>query len=608
MDRPRPWTVALLLWLMMASWAVAQSDPLGAIPDNALGFGVIRDIGDANARIGKLTEKMQLPVPDVLTLAKGLLGVDKGLDEKGGIAVAVVPLDEDEADAKKDAEEDDDEDEDDVTMVFVVPVTDYKEFVGQLDAKDSEGGISEASLAGQDVLVAKKGNFALIGDSDQKEAFEKFVAASKSVVSVVEPLRTWLQTQQLAIVVTPAGKTWLLEKLEDLLPDAEDVAETEGKDTEVSPTTANLLAAAEMFKSLKGLLDAADKETTHLAAGIRIDDDAALHIAGKVVFKPDGNLAGWARGVKAPEAGLLAGLPTGKFALAYGAVSTGFSPEVAAIIRKFTDIGLEQLGLSAEDRAKAAAATQRVEKNKLSTAGLLGMTRPGDSIVASALSIERVKDSSEHIKATRELLEIMQGSPKNKQADGSIYDVKEVQVGDLKALQVTTDVLAAASQASGGDEAPAPMQGFFAKLFGEDGKMVMFIAAADDHTVVSAYSKDQLQRGVAHVRSGAKGLETDEEIAKTAKLLPAGAQWAAYINPQGLIQWIDTLLANLFPPEANFHLPSFAATEPIGAAARVSDTALDAELVLPGSVVAGLGQFIMAVGQMFGGDAAVPLP
>ena len=29
---------------------------------------------------------------------------------------------------------------------------------------------------------------------------------------------------------------------------------------------------------------------------------------------------------------------------------------------------------------------------------------------------------------------------------------------------------------------------------------------------------------------------------------------------------------------------------------------------LPGSVVAGLGQFIMAVGQMFGGDAAVPLP
>ena len=54
-------------------------------------------------------------------------------------------------------------------------------------------------------------------------------------------------------------------------------------------------------------------------------------------------------------------------------------------------------------------------------------------------------------------------------------------------------------------------------------------------------------------------------------------------------------------------LPAFPESEPIGLAARVSPNALDAEIVLPASVVAGIGQFVGAVQQMFQ-NGGVPLP
>jgi hypothetical protein len=123
---------------------------------------------------------------------------------------------------------------------------------------------------------------------------------------------------------------------------------------------------------------------------------------------------------------------------------------------------------------------------------------------------------------------------------------------------------------------------------------------------VTAYSKELLTRAVEHVRNGAAGLEADAQIAATTKLLPEGAQWAAYISPQGVVQWIDKLLSQL-PAGLNLKLPPFPPSDPIGAAARVSAEGLDAELVLPQSVVAGIGQYIGLVQQMMMQGGA-PLP
>ena len=591
MKRPLSLAAAPLVWLFLATTLWAQADPLSVIPDDAWGVAVIRNISDTSARVGKLTQKMQIPAPDLLTLGKSYAGVEKGLDEKGSIAGAIFahPTDEDA-----------------FNFAIVVPVTDYKEFIGQFGPDDVEATISQIKIIGEDALVTKKGEFAIFTDTDQKELLERFQSSSKSVKSVVEPLGAWLGEQQVAVMATPAGKSVLFKKVLGLFPDADKAIEA-GGDAD-SAIAANMRSAMEMLQVFKTLLAAADEQLSHLAVGVKIDDSTSLRIAARCLFVPEGRLAAWARTVKPPAKDLLFGLPAGKFVLAYGGVSGQFGPEFAGLVNQFTDAGYRQMGLSEEARKKAAAAMDRQRAGAIASCGVIAPIRPGDSVVAGAMSIERVKNSAEHLRITREMLGMMQTELKSKATGEPIFELNEVKVGDLDAIESVVNMSAISGVADADNPGAGFMQSFFSKLFGADGKIRTFMAAADNNTVVSAYTKEQLGRAVAHVRSGDKGLDADPQIAKTASLMAPGSQWVAYVSPQGLVQWVGTLLEGIIPAEAEFKLPGFPATEPIGLAARVSATGLDAEIVLPDSVVAGIGQFVAGIQAMIQGVDRPPLP
>jgi hypothetical protein len=266
------------------------------------------------------------------------------------------------------------------------------------------------------------------------------------------------------------------------------------------------------------------------------------------------------------------------------------------------------MGLSEESRKKAATAMDGLRAGSIASSAVIAPIRPGDSVVAGAISIERVKNSAEHLRITREMLAMMQAELKAKTTGEPLFAVSDVKVADLEALESVVNMTAISGVADADTPGVGPMQSFFSKLFGEDGKIRTFMAAADKETVVSAYTKEQLERAVAHVRSGDKGLESDPQIAKTATLMTPGSQWVAYVSPQGLVQWVGTLLQGIIPAEAEFKMPSFPATEPIGLAARVSATSLDAEVVLPDSVVAGIGQFVVGIQAMLQGVDRPPLP
>ena len=583
-------SVALVAWLITAATLLAAADPLSVIPDDALGFAIIRDIGEANERAQALTQKIQLPVPDLLTLAKQFTGVDAGLDEKGGIALAAFSTGDD-ADAE-------------LSFVCFVPVTDYQEFIGQLNPEDADAAITEIMISGMPRLTAKKGNFAVLGDPQQRTLFERVLATSKNVTSTVEPLKKWLDQQHAAAVVTPAGKKMLVAKIVALL-DAANTGADQNPNGDDDADVGGLSQARlkEMMLLGKRVLLAADEQLTVMAAGIRIDKNTALHVGARLAFKPEGELAAWAKGVKLPSYPLLAGVPEDKFAIAYGGVAVPFSPDMAKLINQFTEMGLQQFGLDAEAGKKLEAALARQRATEVSAAGVLGLIQPGNSIYASAASVQTVKSSDEYLAATREMAAALASGAKNPKTEEPLYEVADIMVDDLKTIELTTNVGAVIDEAN---PAAEQARGMFSWMFGKDGKLKIYFAAADARHVVGAYSKENLKKVVAHVRSKAKGLEADEGIAKTNALLPKGSQWVAYLSPQGLLQWADTFIRNIGGGQMNIQLPQFAETEPIGLAARVSGSGLDAELVLPDSVVAGIGQFIGMAQQMFQGGNPLP--
>ena len=60
-------------------------------------------------------------------------------------------------------------------------------------------------------------------------------------------------------------------------------------------------------------------------------------------------------------------------------------------------------------------------------------------------------------------------------------------------------------------------------LMGPDGKLVAWLAPADEHTVVFAYvDKESVRRTTKAIKEGKPGLMGDAGVTKTAALLPRG--------------------------------------------------------------------------------------
>ncbi|MEX0978951.1 MAG: hypothetical protein WDZ48_08880, partial [Pirellulales bacterium] len=520
--------------------------------------------------------------------AKGFVGVQNGLDEKGGLAIALVAGPEGRL-------------WEDSAFFAVVPVTDYKELIAPLSPEDADAAVTTVSVSGMNMVVGKKGSFAVFAFAERKEALEKFLAATKNVTGQIEPLKGWLTDKQLALVVTPEGKKLLFQTIGAALPDAE--ALKINAQSEQGAAQDNL---GEMLGMLKELLAAADGQLTHLAVGLRIEDNASLRLAARAIFVPGGKLAAWSKDVKLPDEGLLSGVPAGKFAVAYGGVSAQFSKETWNPINRFSDMGMQKIGLDEAGRKKYQEIAEQMQAGKRFTGGMLGLMRPGDSLFSTALAVEHVKNADEHVKATRQMFELMTSAQKDPKSGQPVYELHDVKVGELEALEVVTHLASLAELGDANNGGAEQVQSTFDKLFGGDGTMRMYVAKADERTVVTAYSKEQLLRSVQHVRSGAKGLETNAEVMKTSALLPQGAQWIAFVSPQGLMQWIGEFVQALVGEQIK--LPPFPTTQPIGLAARVSESGLDAELVLPEDVVAGIGKYIGVVGQIIQGGDGVPLP
>ncbi|MBI3836325.1 MAG: hypothetical protein HY288_00135 [Planctomycetia bacterium] len=604
MARHLAFFAAPVVWLFTAATLCAQTALLNTIPDDVLGLVVVNNLSDASAKVHKLTEKMNIPVPELLPIAKMFAGEPEGIDDNGSIAA--VALADDDEDATWG-----------MSFAAFVPVTDYQAFIKGLKPEDSDGAITKVTVMGRQYLLAKKGTFAVLCNAEQKSVLEVILASTKSISGTLAPLGPWLAEQQIAIVVTPAGKKRLLETIVEKFADADKESASEDDDDKADRKQGDTEQEAksddeespgkQAIQSLKDLFASGESQLSLLGLGIRIDEQIALHVSARVLFTAQGALAQWAETIKPPKGGLLVGLPPGKFVVAYGGVSVQLTPEFSKLIELLTNTGLEKLGLDDELRKQYATVLQRHRANQLTACGLLGPLRPGDSITATSVAVEHVKNAAEHLKLTRDLFQLLQKGSRDGDSNLPVYELNEVTIGDLKALELVTDMSALVKEFEGAGAVPGAFQGFMSGIFGSEGKVRAYFAVADDTHLVSAYSKPLLQRGVEHVRSGAAGLETDPQIAQTNGLLPGGAQWAAYASPQGLVQWVDTLLRQAMPAEMKFKLPPFPPSDPIGLAAKVSATGLEAELVLPESVVAGIGQYVILVQQMIQGGQA-PLP
>src|SRR5689334_20886172 len=135
-----------LLTMTAASSALAEA-VTDHLPENAWGFIVVHNLQAANAKVEKLLtlfkELTPQPIPAPLQLVKATTGLGAGVNEQGDVMLVVLPGKEGQPTP---------------TPVFVVPISDYAAFAESIKA-DATGEACSVTVAGEDVLVAKRGAF-----------------------------------------------------------------------------------------------------------------------------------------------------------------------------------------------------------------------------------------------------------------------------------------------------------------------------------------------------------------------------------------------------------------------------------------------------------------
>jgi len=558
------WISAALLvalFLPIPLHAQGVGDFLKVVPDDAIGFAVIRQIDTASAKVQALAKLVDSPLPaDPLTLAKQAAGVDKGLNEKGSVGAIFL------AGTGK------------PQWVLAVAVADYKQFVAPWKPKKDDGSITEADANGEAVLVARKGAYALIGEATDRAALEKVRAATKDVTAAVTPLRSWLDSQDAAAVLTTPGVKMVAGLMQDGLKQAK---------AGVAGGPAELQGLAGMLDSVDGLVKSLAGDVTHAAVGVQVDQANNVNVTFRSLFAGGSELAKAAGKVAPLTGGPLAGLPAGPFVIAGG----GVYPEGAA--QALNSMGfqvLKQLGgdLPPDKAKKVEEAQVQMAKGLRGMTMLWGTGKANDPLFSSMVGVIQADDAPAYLAGYEKALAAVNELLKEaKQPLGVVYGIKKVQVAGAPALELTTD-LTQFNPAGGND----PMaQQMMEKMFGANGKMTISMVAADAKTILMRYApaaalKDDLQA----FKDRKAGLAAEADVAKATAQLPAGAQWALYVSPHGGVEFVNRMMTLMGGP-AQQKLPPFPRTAPVAFAVKLSAAGLDGQLVVPVGVLQGIGTF-----------------
>ena len=558
-------TVICCVLIVFPAAMAAADDVLKLVPDNALGVVVVNRVGETNEKLKALALRLKAPPLDFLSTAKLTLGLQEGLDEKESVALAAVPSTPDGVP---------------VTTVFL-PTADYVAVLKRLKADTGADGIANLSVGDREFVAAQKGGYAVVTEAANKATLQAVIAAAKSIADAAPGLDAWRGENDAYAVATPGGIKFAQQQIQIGL----EAAKTQMANMGEQGKTA--LASLGMYDSL---INAMDKELGHLAVGLRMADDGAIHVVSRTLPVEGGTLARIASQAKPAKDNPLAGLPQLPFFVAGGG---SFTP---ASMKSWMEMSFNMMRsypggdkLSDEHIKKLSEISLKSMQGLRSMALLMGVGEADEPLYAAMLLAMKTKDAKAYI----ENYEATMGQMATvfKEADSPLFafQSERMEIEGLPVVKLAMDMKPFMGQAQG-PEAEKMLE----LMLGSGGKMNAYFAAADKETVIGAYiSPKQLVSAVKAIRDNKPQLIDEDGVAKTAAMLPAGAQWVGFLSPRGGAAFVSRTLKAVAPPGASVpEIPELPDTPPIGLGVALSPSGLDAHLAVPAAVLEAVSEVI----------------
>jgi hypothetical protein len=561
-----------LLFTMFSAPVSAAEDVLTLVPEDALGFAVINRLSDVSEKLAKVTQNLKLPLPDLLTMWKMKLGVTEGLNEQGNLLLAVLPSLENQLEPQP---------------MIALPVMDYGQFSAAFDL-DAAADIQQIEIAGQTILVAEKGSYAVMMNTENRVALKRLLEGEKKRPVELEPLAQWIGQNDGTVVLFEAGLKMVVEKMIQGLEQAKQFAVIGVEDSQKE----QVAAALDMYVQM---LDIVRTEVYTAAKGLRIDKDGNFVFGARHRFTEDGRLAELSSTTKASTVDLLAGLPGGPYV---GIFSSAWSADCSAALAEWSVSMMQNNPAFGGMKLSEEEAEEYAQASLLSMQGLRRMAMrmtPGtedEKLLANFLVVFDVDSVDKYLVNYKKALQVWQELMQKSESPMPMKMVaSEVTVHGLKGLKITMD-MQGLLDAQG---APPEAKGMIERMFGQGGKITVHVIAADKNTILLSYAPAAvIEQKIANYLKNKTQVADEPGVAKTAGLLLRNPDMVAYLSPRGAVAWFGRLMDAVLPPEVEKpELAEFPETAPIGISAKIVAGGLEAEMVVP----AELPQAVMEYAQ-----------
>jgi hypothetical protein len=172
------------------------ADVLQNVPHDALGFAVIKNLSATDMKVGKLLAKFNAQYPSPLVFLEAVTGIREGLESQGDFMLAMLPPNGGR----------------DLVPQYCVwlPVTDYDRLLTLLEAAPGDP-VSVIRIAGEDLLIARQGAWAVLMDPDQRPRMEQLLKDDKKLPAAVAAWKSWIEDNDVAVVMLHSGIEQVLD-------------------------------------------------------------------------------------------------------------------------------------------------------------------------------------------------------------------------------------------------------------------------------------------------------------------------------------------------------------------------------------------------------------
>jgi len=584
MQQHRLFRSIVVCLVFVAPAAASAADVLQEVPNDALGFIVVHNLGAVDAKLKVLSSELRNTSFSPLDFLKTAAGVHDGLESNGDFLLAVYK----EGNA------------DDAELQFGVwlPVTDYERFAKSIGAT-STAGVAAATVAGQDLLIIHRGDWAIVMDPDQKQRIAQLAVNQPSAPPEIAPWKTWIASNDVTVVAFAPGIHELWSRLEerfenskngngssdDLFGATDNGSSRDGlvgnAMNHPSPTGfAGILSEIHKWAVAAPVIEQSLQQASLAGCGFRFNVEGNEHgnvqakfrVSFDVPFNQESN----------GENDLPYSLLEGDQFVIHGACRLPKSAFVgiatAYAQRLVDDIKSEEHTMLDEESAKQFAEAVALAAGDVRSAILL--TQPGEQrlpVYSNDFVAVRVASADKFLAHAAEVMRLWNKA--NREAQGEVrlvFEAEEAKFGNRSATQYALDMVAIA-----GDPVVPETRQMMEKLFGPGGKLRLWFVRADDRTVLLARGTDEQVTAALKNFDRKKSVDFNQgQLKNINALLSSEATLRVFFDPHRYNVWQRQESAAMIgvPVIGGPLVKSLRGCAPIGVAGSIRERELSVEV------------------------------